>query len=210
MRVMNEVHRPARPPGTRRGAGLARLSLLATLHCLAGCAVGEVLGLVLGTWLGLGTAQTIALAVALAFVFGYAFTMRPPLASGMPLPRALRLALAADTASITLMEIVDNGLMLLIPGAMSAGLADPHFWMSLMVAFVVAGVAAWPVNAWLISRGLGHATVHAAHHGGHDDALGAASGAPQKVDEAEAADAPAAAAHGRGDAWHAHHGRHGR
>lgn len=144
--------------------GLNRVALSATVHCLTGCAIGEILGMVIGTWLGWGTGTTIGLAVTLAFAFGYALTMLPLLRSGMKLPAAARVALAADTASITIMEIVDNSLMLAIPGAMSAGLASPLFWGSLAVSLVVAGAAAYPVNRWLIARGRGHALAHAHHH----------------------------------------------
>jgi len=154
---------------------LQKLALTATLHCLAGCAIGEVLGMVVGTALHWGNAATIALAVALAFVFGYAFTLVPLVRSGRTLRQAAALALAADTASITIMEIVDNAMMLAIPGAMDAHLDQPRFWLALAVSLVVAAVAAYPVNLWLIRRGRGHATVHAEHarhdthagHGGH-------------------------------------------
>jgi hypothetical protein len=145
---------------------LNRLAFTATLHCLSGCAIGEVLGMVIGTALGLSNLQTIGLAIALAFISGYALTMLPLLKVGLGLLRASRLALAADTASIAIMEIVDNAVMLLIPGAMDAGLSSPLFWGSLAFALVVAGVAAYPVNRWLIARGAGHAVVHA-HHGHH-------------------------------------------
>jgi Domain of unknown function (DUF4396) len=144
---------------------LNRLAFSATVHCLTGCAIGEVLGLVIGTALGWGNAATIALAVVLAFIFGYALTMIPLLKSGLALSNALPLAFAADTISITIMEIVDNAIMLVIPGAMDAGLADPLFWGSLAFALVVAGVAAFPVNRWLIARGRGHAVVHEFHRG---------------------------------------------
>jgi hypothetical protein len=147
--------------GTQRG--LNGLAWSATLHCLTGCAIGEVLGMVIGTALGWGNMETIALAVVLAFVFGYALTMRPLLGAGMGLRRAARLALAADTASITVMEIVDNLIMLVIPGAMDAPLDSALFWGSLAFALAVAGVAAFPVNRWLIARGRGHAVVHAHH-----------------------------------------------
>jgi hypothetical protein len=135
----------------------------ATLHCLTGCAIGEVLGMVIGTTLGWGNASTIALAVVLAFFFGYALTLRP-LLSAMSFAAAMRLALAADTASITVMEIVDNAIMLVIPGAMDAGLASVLFWASLAASLAIAAVAAFPVNRWLIARGRGHAVVHAHHH----------------------------------------------
>jgi hypothetical protein len=142
---------------------LNRLAFSATVHCLTGCAIGEVLGMVIGTALGWGAGATIALAVALAFLFGYALTMLPLLRSGMALGAALGLALASDTASITIMEIVDNGIMLAIPGAMDAPLSSPLFWGSLAVALVIAGAFAFPVNRWLIARGRGHALVHAHH-----------------------------------------------
>ena len=145
---------------------LNRLSLSATLHCLTGCAIGEVLGLVIGTALGWGNVATIALAVALAFFFGYSLTMLPLLRSGLALGAAIPLALAADTLSITVMEIVDNAVMLVVPGAMEAGLASPLFWGSLAFALAVAFVAAFPVNRWLIARGRGHAVVHE-YHGDH-------------------------------------------
>lgn len=137
---------------------------MATLHCLTGCATGEVLGMIVGTALGWSNWATIVLAVALAFVFGYAFTMVPLVRSGMQLKAAAGLALASDTASITVMEIVDNAVLLLIPGAMDAHLTSPFFWFSLAIALAIAGVAAYPVNRWLIARGRGHAVVHQ-HHG---------------------------------------------
>lgn len=133
------------------------------MHCLTGCAIGEVLGMVIGTAAGLDNVTTTVLAVALAFVFGYLLTMLPLLRSGMSRAVAVRLALAADTASITLMEIIDNAIMWAIPGAMDAGLEAPLFWGSLALALMVAGLAAWPLNRWLIARGRGHAVVHARH-----------------------------------------------
>lgn len=145
-------------------ASLNRTAVLATLHCLSGCAIGEVAGMVIGTALGLGNLETIALAVTLAFISGFALTMIPLLRAGFALGAALKLALAADTVSITIMEIVDNAVMLAIPGAMDAGLGDPLFWGSLAFALAVAGIAAFPVNRWLIARGRGHALMHA-HHG---------------------------------------------
>jgi hypothetical protein len=143
--------------------GLNALAWSATLHCLTGCAIGEVLGMVIGTALGWGNLETIAIAVVLAFFFGYALTVRPLLRDGMRLRQAAKLALAADTASITVMEIVDNLIMLVIPGAMDAGLDSALFWGSLAFALAVAAVAAFPVNRWLIARGKGHAVVHAHH-----------------------------------------------
>ncbi|MCG8925506.1 DUF4396 domain-containing protein [Lentzea sp. CC55] len=148
--------------------GLTKLAVSATLHCLTGCAIGEVLGMVIGTALGWSNLATIALAVALAFVFGYALTIRPVLESGLPLRAAIGVALAADTVSIAVMEIVDNGVMLIVPGAMEAGLASWLFWGSLAFALAVAFVVTVPVNRWLISRGKGHAVVHQYHGGGHE------------------------------------------
>lgn len=148
------------------GRALNRLAFSATLHCLSGCATGEVLGLVIGTAMGWSNLATIALAVVLAFMFGYAFTMVPLLRAGMALKAALRLALLADTASVAIMEVVDNAIMLAIPGAMHAPLNSLLFWGSLTVALAIAAVVAFPVNRWLIARGRGHAVVHA-HHGSH-------------------------------------------
>jgi hypothetical protein len=145
---------------------LNRLAFSATAHCLTGCAIGEVLGLVIGTALGWNNLSTIALAVVLAFFFGYSLTMVPLLRSGLALATVLPLAFASDTISITIMEIVDNLIMLVIPGAMEAGLTSILFWGSLAFALAVAFVAAFPVNRWLISRGRGHAVVHQYHHGG--------------------------------------------
>ena len=143
---------------------LNRLSLSATVHCLTGCAIGEVLGLTLATWWGWPDLPSIALAVFLAFVFGYALTSLPLLRSGLTLREAAPLAFASDTASIATMEVVDNLIMLLVPGAMAAGLGEPLFWGALGVALLIAGAVAWPLNGWLISRGKGHAVVQA-HHG---------------------------------------------
>jgi hypothetical protein len=148
---------------------LNRLALSATLHCLTGCGIGEVLGLAIATALGWETMPSIALAVGLAFFFGYALAMRPLLAAGLPMIAALRLALASDTFSIVVMEIVDNAIMLAIPGAMDAHLNEPMFWGSLALALGIAFVITYPVNRWLISRGKGHAIVHAYHGGGHGD-----------------------------------------
>jgi len=150
------------------GSSLNRLAFSATVHCLTGCAIGEVLGLVIGTILGWGTVATIALAVVLAFFFGYSLTMLPLLRSGLTLATVLPIAFAADTLSIAIMEIVDNLIILVIPGAMEAGLRSFLFWGSLAFALAVAFVAAFPVNRWLIARGKGHAVVHE-HHGGHGD-----------------------------------------
>jgi hypothetical protein len=142
---------------------LNRLAFSATVHCLTGCAIGEVLGLVIGTALGWGTGATIALAVVLAFFFGYLLTMLPLVRSGMAFGAALALALASDTASIAIMEVVDNVIMLAIPGAMAAPLTSPVFWGSLAVALLIAATFAYPVNRWLIQRNRGHALVHERH-----------------------------------------------
>ena len=144
-------------------ASLDRIAIMATLHCLTGCAIGEVLGMAIGTALGWGNLATIVLAIALAFVSGYLFTMIPLVRAGIAVRAAARIALAADTASITIMEIVDNLVMLAIPGAMAATLDTPLFWGSLAVSLAIAGVAAYPVNRWLIARGRGHALAHARH-----------------------------------------------
>ncbi len=144
-------------------ASLNRLAFSATAHCLTGCAIGEVLGMVIGTALGWGNVATIALAVALAFFFGYSLTMLPLLRSGMALAAVLPLAFASDTLSITVMEIVDNLIMLAVPGAMEAGPTSLLFWGSLAFALLVAGAVAFPVNRYLIARGKGHAVVHQHH-----------------------------------------------
>lgn len=143
--------------------GLTRMAVTATAHCLTGCAVGEVLGLAIGTAAGLGTRTTILLAVGLAFVFGYGFTLVPLLGSGLGARESVRIALAADTVSIAVMEVVDNAVVLAVPGAMDAGLADGLFWGSLALALAVAFAAALPVNRWLIARGRGHAVAHSRH-----------------------------------------------
>ena len=144
-------------------ASLNVLAARATVHCLTGCAIGEVLGMVIGTALGWGNTATIVLAVALAFTFGYALTMVPLLRSGLSMAKAAGLAFASDTISITIMEIVDNAVMLVIPGAMDAPLGSLLFWASLAFSLVVAGLAAYPVNRWMIARGRGHACVHGHH-----------------------------------------------
>jgi Domain of unknown function (DUF4396) len=142
---------------------LNRLAFSATWHCLTGCAIGEVLGLAIGTALGWGNLETIVLAVVLAFFFGYSFTAVPLLRSGLAFGAAAGIAFAADTISIAVMEIVDNAIVLVIPGAMEAGLDDLLFWGSLAFALLVAFVAAFPVNRWLIARGRGHAVAHPHH-----------------------------------------------
>jgi uncharacterized protein DUF4396 len=146
-----------------RHGSLNRVAASATAHCLTGCAIGEILGLAIGTALGWGNLETIVLAILLAFVFGYGLTSLPLLRAGLPLRTVAGLAFASDTFSITVMEIVDNAIILVIPGAMDAGLGDALFWGSLAFALAVAFVAAFPVNRWLIARGRGHAVVHAYH-----------------------------------------------
>lgn len=145
------------------GQSLNRLALSATVHCLTGCAIGEVLGMVIATALGWGNAASIAISVVLAFFFGYALTLGPVLRAGVPLRRALPLAFASDTASITVMEIVDNAFILLVPGAIDAGLGQALFWWSLGLSLVIAFVLAFPLNRWLIARGRGHAVLHEYH-----------------------------------------------
>jgi hypothetical protein len=138
------------------------IAISATLHCLTGCAIGEILGMVIATAVGLGDLASIVLAVALAFVFGYGLTMRPLLAN-VGVRRAVSVAFASDTVSITTMEVIDNLFILAVPGALAAGLADGLFWWSLIVSLVVAFLVTVPVNRWLIQRGMGHAVVHALH-----------------------------------------------
>lgn len=153
-------------PQVDAGGGTSwAMAAQATLHCLTGCAIGEVLGMVIGTSLGLHDAATVVLAIALAFAFGYAFTTRGVLRAGLPLRQALRVALAADTVSIAVMEVVDNAVMLAVPGAMDAGISGPVFWLALAGALAIAFVVTLPVNRWLMSRGKGHAVVHSLHSG---------------------------------------------
>jgi hypothetical protein len=148
---------------------LNRVALSATAHCLTGCAIGEVLGVMIGTALGWGNLETILLAIALAFLFGYSLTMLPLLRAGLAFAAAVPLALASDTLSIGVMELVDNAILLVVPGAMDAGLDTLLFWASLAFALLIAGMAAYPVNRYLIARGKGHAVVHETGiHGGPD------------------------------------------
>jgi hypothetical protein len=146
---------------------LTRQAVSATLHCLTGCAIGEVLGMVIGTALGLSAVSTIVLAVVLAFFFGYALTIRPVVQTGLTLSAAIPIAVAADTVSIATMEVVDNAIIVVIPGAMDAGLTALLFWGSLAASLLVAFVVTVPVNRWLIGRGKGHAAVHQFHGGAH-------------------------------------------
>jgi hypothetical protein len=167
MSNVNHPHPSATSAGAQPAASgreLTRLAVSATLHCLTGCAIGEVLGMVIGTALGWSDWETVGLAVALAFFFGYALTIGPVLRAGVPFRAAVKVALAADTVSILVMEVVDNAVMLGVPGAMDAGLSGPLFWGSLAFALAVAFVVTVPVNRWLIGRGRGHAVVHAYHH----------------------------------------------
>ncbi len=145
---------------------LTRMAVSATLHCLTGCAIGEVLGLIIGTFYGLGTVATIVLAIALAFVFGFSLSTIPLLRAGVSFTESLSVVAAADTLSITTMEIVDNLVMLVIPGAMVAGLLDPLFWVSMALSLVAAFFVALPVNRYLLTKGRGHALVMKYH--GHD------------------------------------------
>ncbi|NBY23194.1 MAG: DUF4396 domain-containing protein [Gammaproteobacteria bacterium] len=142
------------------------VALKATLHCLSGCSMGEITGMMVGAGLDLSNSTTIALGIVLAFTFGFLLTMLPLVRAAVPMAQALKLALASDTLSITLMEVVDNTVMLFIPGAMDAGLGDGLFWGSLFFSLVIAGLAAFPLVRWLISKGRGHAVVHRFHH--HD------------------------------------------
>lgn len=142
---------------------LNKTTSMATFHCLTGCAIGEVLGMIIGTALGWEILPTMALAILLAFAFGYTLSARSLTKNGLPWKQAFKVALVADTLSITIMEIADNGFILLLPGASEAHLNHPYFWISLSLALVVAYIAAWPVNRWLIARGKGHALSHQFH-----------------------------------------------
>jgi len=150
--------------GHDTGQSLNRLAISATVHCLTGCAIGEVLGMVIGTAFGWSNGATIVASIVLAFFFGYALTSVPLLRAGLSPRQAAPLAFASDTLSITTMEIVDTLIIVLIPGALAAGLDDPLFWGSLAAALLIAGVCAFPVNRWLLARGKGHAVVHQYHH----------------------------------------------
>jgi Domain of unknown function (DUF4396) len=160
-------HHHHHAPLPTAGRALDRVAASATLHCLTGCAIGEVAGVAIGTALGWSDIATIALAIALAFVFGYSLTSLPLLRAGIAFAAVVPIALASDTVSIAVMEFVDNAILLIIPGAMEAGLDTLLFWGSLAVALVIAGLFAFPVNRWLIARGKGHAAVHETGiHGG--------------------------------------------
>ena len=162
---MNHAHHESAPETTRHSPApdATRLALAATRHCLTGCAIGEVLGLLISGALGFAMQPAMVTGIGLAFVFGYSFTFVPLLRSGMPVAEALRITLAADTISIVVMEAVDNLVVLLVPGAMEAGLDSVLFWASLAIGFAVAFAATFPVNRWLISRGRGHVLAHGGH-----------------------------------------------
>jgi hypothetical protein len=166
--AMSHEHVPGHAHGLpASGSALTQVALAATLHCLTGCAIGEIAGMAIGTGLGLSDAATVLLSVVLAFVFGYGLTSLPLLRAGMPFASVAPIALASDTLSIATMEIVDNAIVLAIPGALAAGLGSTLFWGSLAFALVVAGAVALPVNRRLIARGKGHVAVHETGiHGG--------------------------------------------
>src|SRR5437763_4000492 len=154
---------PSHDHHSGRAASLNRSAFQATTHCLTGCAIGEVLGMIIATAFDWGNAASIAISVVLAFLFGYSLTLGPIIRADVPIRRAAGLTLASDTLSITTMEIVDNAFILIVPGAIAAGLGDVLFWWSLGLSLVIAFVAAFPVNRWLIARGRGHAVVHELH-----------------------------------------------
>ena len=167
MEVTAEHHDHRHAPLPASGRALDRVALSATLHCLTGCAIGEIVGVAIGTALGWSNLPTIILAIGLAFLFGYSLTSWPLLRAGLAVAAVIPIALASDTLSIAIMELVDNVIILVIPGAMEAGLGELMFWGSLAVALVIAGLAAFPVNRWLLARGKGHAVVHETGiHGG--------------------------------------------
>lgn len=143
------------------------MAINATLHCLTGCAIGEITGLIIGTIFGLSNLLTIAISIGLAFLFGYTLSTLPLLKAGLTVATAFTVVLAADTLSILTMEIVDNSIMAVIPGAMNAGLVNPVFWLAMPFSLAVAFLVAVPVNKYLLERGKGHALVHKYHHG-HD------------------------------------------
>ncbi|MEW1681981.1 DUF4396 domain-containing protein [Streptomyces sp. NPDC093594] len=156
------MHHPGHHSGTAPGATWS-MAVRATLHCLLGCALGEILGMVIGTSLMWGNVPTMVLAISLAFVFGYSFTLFAVVRAGLSLRAAVKIALAADTVSIAVMELVDNAIIALTPGAMDAQLSEGLFWYALLGGFAVAFLITTPVNKWMIGRGKGHAVVHAHH-----------------------------------------------
>ncbi|WP_328347061.1 DUF4396 domain-containing protein [Streptomyces violaceus] len=156
-------HTPHHPERHPRGTASWGTAVKATLHCLTGCAIGEILGMVIGTALAWGDVPTMVLAIGLAFLFGYSFTLFAVLRAGLGLKAAIKVALAADTVSIAVMELVDNAIIALTPGALEAHLTDGLFWSALLGGFAVAFLITTPVNKWMIGRGKGHAVVHAHH-----------------------------------------------
>lgn len=154
----------------RHGTNVNTMAVSATLHCLTGCAIGEIAGLIIGTALGFTNLETIALAIALAFLFGYTLSTLPLLKAGLALGTTLSVVLAADTLSIATMEIVDNLVMAVIPGAMNAGLVNPVFWIGMIIALTAAFFAAYPVNRYLLQKGKGHALTHQ-YHGDNDQTV---------------------------------------
>ncbi|MCX8559937.1 DUF4396 domain-containing protein [Mycolicibacterium mucogenicum] len=170
----HDGHDPSSHMGhAHHGGSINAMAVSATLHCLTGCAIGEIVGLIIGTALGLTNLATIGLAIALAFVFGYTLSTLPLLKAGLAIGTALSVVLAADTLSIATMEIVDNVVMAVIPGAMNAGLVNPIFWIGMMIALTVAFFAAYPVNRYLLQKGKGHALTHKYHGGGGPAVTGA-------------------------------------
>jgi hypothetical protein len=160
---MEHAHHQADHRSASSEPSLTRQAIDATRHCLTGCAIGEILGVVIGSALGLHNLASVLLAIVLAFAFGYGLTMRSVLRSGLTFRRALGVAFASDTVSIGVMELMDNAVILVVPGAMTAGLTSPLFWGSLVLSLVVAFVVTVPVNRALIARGRGHAVMHAYH-----------------------------------------------
>jgi hypothetical protein len=160
----SRAHEPAHEGQGHGGSSLNRLAVSATFHCLTGCAAGEVVGMAISTALGWGNLATIALAVGLAFLFGYTLTSIPLLKAGLTFAAALPIILATDTVSIAIMEVVDNLVVLFVPGAMEAGILDPLLWASVALGFAIAFPFAWWANRYLLARGKGHALVHAYHH----------------------------------------------
>ncbi len=159
---MGQGSAPEQPPDGQQPS-LTRTAVQATLHCLTGCAIGEILGMVIATAAGFGNVSSIAISIVLAFFFGYGLTLRPVIRGGVPVRQALRLAFASDTVSIATMEVVDNGFIIVVPGALAAGLSDPLFWWSLLVSLAIAFVVTVTVNRALIARGRGHAVLHELH-----------------------------------------------
>ncbi len=172
MTTHQHEHEPAHEHDHQDMGSLNKMAVSATLHCLTGCAIGEIAGLIIGTAAGLSNGVTIAISIALAFLFGYSLSTLPLLKSGLAIGTALSVVLAADTLSIGTMEVVDNLVMAIIPGAMNAGLVNVVFWVGMMTSLTVAFFAAWPVNRYLLQRGKGHALTHD-YHGASAEPTGA-------------------------------------